>query len=72
MDKIFTPILVRFGGANKSSFDMSNEELKQAAGFILKRAKEKAFYKGLPVYYADGGTLMAEYADGRVEVVKRN
>ena len=72
MDKAFTPILLRFGGAKKSSFDMNNEELKQAAGFILKRAKEKAFYKGLPVYYSDGGILMAEYADGRIEVVKRN
>ena len=72
MDKVFIPILLRFGGAKKSSFDMSNEELKQAAGLILKRAKEKAFYKGLPVYYADEGTLMAEYADGRVEIVKRN
>ena len=72
MDTTFPPILVRFGGAKKSSFDMNNEELKQAAGFILKRAKEKAFYKGLPVYYAEGDALIAEYADGRIEVVKRN
>jgi len=72
MDKLFTPILVRFGGAKKSSFEMNEEELKQAAGSILKRAKEKAFYKGLPIYYAHNGALVAEYADGKVEVVKRN
>ena len=61
MDKAFTPILLRFGGAKKSSFDMSNEELKQAAGFILKRAKEKAFYKGLP-----GLLCRWRYFDGRI------
>ncbi len=71
MNKRIAPILLRFGGAKKSSFEMNKEELKAAADSILKRAKEKAFYKGLPIYYADKGRLMAEYADGRVEVVKR-
>lgn len=72
MDKRISPILLRFGGAKKSSFEMNKEELKAAADSILNRAKEKAFYKGLPIYFADKGRLMAEYADGRVEIVKRN
>jgi len=50
---------------------MSSEELEQAAQSILRRAKEKAFSKGLPIYFGKDGKVMAEYADGRIEVVKR-
>jgi hypothetical protein len=64
------PILIRFGGAQKSSFSMNANELNQAASSILRRAKEKAFYKGLPVYFSDKGKIMAEYPDGRIEVAK--
>lgn len=64
------PILIRYGGAHKSSFSMNATELNQVASSILRRAKEKAFYKGLPVYYTDKGKLMAEFPDGRIEVAK--
>jgi hypothetical protein len=64
------PILIRYGGAAKSSFKMNEAELNQAALSIMRRAREKAFYKGLPVYYADKGEMIAEYPNGRVEVVK--
>ena len=67
-----TPLYLRYGGAKKSTFDMSSEELEQAAQSILRRAKEKAFSKGLPIYFSKDGKVMAEYADGRIEVVKKN
>lgn len=64
------PILLRYGGAEKSIFEMNNEELKKAAISILRRAKEKAFSKGLPIYFAKDGKVYAEYADGNiVEVI---
>lgn len=70
MSTTVNPILIRFGGAHKSSFSMNATELNQAASSILRRAKEKAFYKGLPVYFADKGKIMAEYPDGRIEVAQ--
>lgn len=63
------PILIRYDGAAKSSFNMDATELKEAASSILRRAREKAFYKGLPIYYVDKGKLVAEYADGYTKVV---
>lgn len=70
MSKKDKPILLRYGGAQKSVFEMNQEELQEVAVSALKRAKEKAFYKGLPIYYADKGKLLAEYSDGRVLTVK--
>ena len=65
------PILLRYGGAQKSIFEMNTEELEQAANSILRRAKEKAFSKGLPIYFSKDGKVYAEYADGNIaEVVK--
>lgn len=63
---------LRYGGAKKSTFEMSREELEQAADNILRRAKEKAFSKGLPIHFMRDGMLMAEYPDGRVEVIKHD
>jgi hypothetical protein len=70
-DNSVTPILLRYGGAKKSTFDMTPDELQQAAVSILRRAKEKAFSKGLPIYFSENDVLMAEYPDGRIEPVKR-
>lgn len=67
-----TPILLRYGGAKKSSFDMNREELEQASLSILRRAKERAFSKGLPIYFSKDDILMAEYPDGRIERVKED
>ena len=65
------PILLRYGGAQKSIFEMNTEELEQAANSILRRAKEKSFSKGLPIYFSKDGKVYAEYADGNIaEVVK--
>ncbi len=70
MSTTVKPILIRYGGAGKSSFNMNAAELDQAASSILRRAREKAFYKGLPVYYVSKGKIVAEYSDGRIAVVK--
>jgi hypothetical protein len=64
------PILLRYGGALKSSFKMNSNELSQAAASILRRAKEKAYYKGLPIYYIENGSIVAEHSSGRKVVVK--
>ena len=66
------PIFVRYGGAKKSSFDMTPEEFEEAAQSILRRAKEKAFSKGRPIYFSRDGILMAEYPGGRVGEVKND
>lgn len=66
------PLLLRYGGAAKSSFEMNSSELDQAASSIMRRAREKAFYKGLPVCYAENGKVLTEYPDGRIEVVKNS
>ena len=63
---------LRYGGAKKSTFEMTGEELEQAAQNILRRAKEKAFSKGLPIHFMRDGALMAEHPDGRVEVIKHD
>lgn len=71
-DKPIKPMYMRYGGAKKSTFDMNQEELEQAAQSILRRAKEKAFSKGLPIYFGKDGMVMAEYPDGHIEVVKKD
>jgi hypothetical protein len=68
-NKNISPVLLTYGGAEKSSFDMTAEEFKIASVSILNRAKEKAFSKGLPIYYGRNGDVIAEYADGHTEIV---
>lgn len=66
-----TPILLRYGGAEKASFEMNQDELEMASLSILRRAKEKAFSKGRPIYFSRDGKVYAEYPDGNiVEVIK--
>lgn len=65
-----TPVFLLYGGAKKSVFDMTVQELEQAGHSIRRRAKEKAFSKGLPIYFSRNQKLMAEYPDGRIEEVK--
>jgi len=68
-NKLIKPILLTYGGAEKSVFEMTPEEFKKAAESIVRRAKEKAFSKGLPIYYGRNGKVIAEYADGHTEIV---
>ena len=51
----YEPILVNYGGAKKSVFEMNTEEFEEAAKSITRRAKEKAFSKGLPIYISVDG-----------------
>jgi len=67
-----TPNYLRYGGAEKSTFEMSSEELEQAAQSILRRAKEKAFSKGRPIHFMKDGIVMSEYPDGRIEPAKKD
>lgn len=71
MEKQREMIFLRYGGAKKSSFEMTSEELEQAAASILRRAKEKAFSKGRPIYFSEGDKIFAEYPDGHIEEVNK-
>jgi hypothetical protein len=50
---------------------MNGEELEAAATSILRRAKEKAFSKGLPIYFSNKDRVYAEYPDGHIEEVNK-
>jgi hypothetical protein len=71
MEKQTAPILLRYDGAKKSTFEMSQLKLIQAAESILCRAKEKVFSKERPIYFGEGDKVMAEYPDGHIEKVKK-
>jgi len=62
--------LLTYGGTDISSFDMTPDEFKKASESIVSRAKEKAFSKGLPIYYGNNDTVIAEYADGQTEIIE--
>jgi hypothetical protein len=65
-----TAIKLLYGGAKTPYHLMSAAEKEQAATEIVQRAKEKAFSRGLPIYYALGERVIAEFADGRRFVVE--
>jgi len=71
MSEVVTPILLRYGGAKRSTFEMNETELKEAAESIVRRAKEKAFSRGLPIYYGIGDKVFAEYPDGRIQEINK-
>ena len=58
------PIILQYGIAEKSYFDMNEEERKQAASKAYERIKEAAFTRNLPIIYGEKGYVIAEYADG--------
>ncbi|HEY4109168.1 hypothetical protein [Puia sp.] len=59
-------IFLRYGGAEKSVFEMSKDEIELAAASILRRAKEKAFSKGRPIIFGKDGKVYEEWPDGRI------
>jgi hypothetical protein len=63
-------IFLRYGGAEKLTTKMTKDELDQFSASILRRAKEKAFSKGRPIIYGEGGKVYAEWPDGRIEEIK--
>lgn len=65
----YEPILLRYGGAKKSCFEMNEEELKEVARIVLARAKEKAFYWGRPIVWAKDGKVYREWSDGSIEQI---
>jgi hypothetical protein len=70
MEQLNLSILLRYGGAEKLTSEMTKEELEQVGISILRRAKEKAFFKGRPIIFSEKGKVMAEWPDGRIEEVK--
>ncbi len=67
--KEIKPVFETYGGSDKVSFDMNAREFATAAQNIVNRAREKAFSKGLPIYYKRNNNIIAEFADGRTETV---
>ena len=65
-----TAIKLLYGGAKTPYHEMSDAEKKEVAVQIVERAKEKAFSRGLPIYYSKNGLVIAELADGRRFVVE--
>lgn len=65
-----TPIFLRYGGAEKDSSEMTRDELERASSSILRRAREKAFFKGRPIIFSEGGKVYEEWPDGKI--VERN
>jgi hypothetical protein len=63
-------IIKTYGGSKKSAADMTDEEFKEAAQKSMERVRYNAFSHGSPIYYGKNGKIIAEYADGRKEVVK--
>lgn len=58
-------ILLLYGLAKKSYFDMNDEERFEASKAASERAKEAAFTRGLPIIYGENGLVIAEYANGQ-------
>jgi len=57
-----------YGGAAKSVLDMTPEELDQVSEEVMRKVRERAFSRGLPVVLERNGKVWYEYADGRQEL----
>lgn len=66
MEPQVVPIYLRYGGAEKDTSEMTRDELERAASSILRRAKEKAFFKGRPIVFSEAGKVYEEWPDGRI------
>ena len=66
-----TPVLLNYGGAKKFIADMNEEELEAARVSIMRRVREKAFSKGLAIYYHINGISIAEFPDGSIVPVTK-
>ena len=60
-----TKVLLLYGLAKKSYFDMNDEERNEASKAASERAREAAFTRGLPIIYGESGLVIAEYANGK-------
>jgi hypothetical protein len=65
-----TPIFLRYGGGEKDSSEMNQVELQKGSSSILRRAQEKAFFKGRPIVFSEADKVYEEWPDGRI--VERN
>ena len=58
-------VMPLFGMAAKSFFEMNLDERAEAHLAALRRAKEAAFTRGLPIIYGVGELIIAEYSNGK-------
>ncbi|MCU0339958.1 MAG: hypothetical protein MUE30_08740 [Spirosomaceae bacterium] len=65
-------IQLLYGGATHSFFEMNEQEYATMAKEVHKKALEKAFSRGLPIYYSKNGVVIAEFADGKRFVVENS
>jgi len=61
--------LVRKGTMTKSPFEMTPEELKIWKEECKVEARAYLFSIGQPLVYGKDGHLVAEFADGRIEIL---
>ena len=55
-----------YGGSPKAVRDMDAGELRNVSGLVMAKVREQAFSRGLPIVYERGGSVVFEYADGRI------
>jgi len=62
--------LIQYGHAKKPFDQLSSVELADVNKRLQKKIRDRAWAVGSPVYYGEGGFLIAEYADGRRMLVE--
>ncbi len=65
-ENLQTPVLLNYGGAKKFIADVNDDEPEAARVSIMRRVREKAFSKALPIYYHINGCSIAEFPDGSI------
>lgn len=60
-----TGSLIQYGKAKKPVSEFTEEDFQKAADNIYWLVRKRAWAAGLPVYYSEGGKLVAEYESGR-------
>jgi len=61
--------ILLYGGAKKELGKMNSKERKIVSEKIGDSIREKAFSRGLPIYVEIDGKTVAEYADGKKEIL---
>jgi hypothetical protein len=69
MNPIAEDQLFRKGIMTKDPFDMTPEEEKQWQIEAQERAKVRIFAAGQPLVYEKNGQMIAEYANGKIEII---
>ena len=60
-----TKSLIEYGEAKKPLSEFTEEDFQNAAENVYWFVRKRAWAAGLPVYYGEGGKIVAEYESGR-------